>query len=312
MRILFAIAILMGVLIFAGCVSEPPAVPPNSSQIPPTVQQPAGLANGSLEQFKARGNAVECDGTVTVGSKKDVHAVYVMGEKSRWIKNGISSLQTFDLILDGKYGYYRVEGQNSKGCSWTRFDSSTKCYKDGVGMISTWVEMMKKYNGQEISGQKISYECKDASFGEQEFVPDGKVCDIAVDGECRAVTASSDLESAKSEIYWQNAQPFSIASYSQAGSMFTMNVRNAGVMGDLTINGIALFDETGAAPSNEQAKLKTGEAKQFEITLSNPCTAGGKYRYSINISFTDQNGVNITQYGKMAPQKDSRLIGICG
>ena len=181
MYVLAGVVLLVAIILAAVFVGMNPAQKPlgalnlgNTTAANP--QPTANLSGLSLKQLQALNKAVECD-IKTSDANVKLPKLYVKGDKVRMEAqvetNGKTS--TSSTILSENTIYYDVAffkqllSANGPGitCDWLKFDATQA---ELCGMNSSTLEKQAPAS---------SLTCRQASFGDEEFSPAGKVCDFA-------------------------------------------------------------------------------------------------------------------------------------
>jgi hypothetical protein len=205
MRILLGL-FMASLLILAGCPQDdgngPGTVPgtPGGGAVPPQgggSQQGGGqeppepepaipdeFASWDIEVMMALGQPVHC----TVSYEEDTFSteseLFFKGEKMRVESTSTMDGETFDtnLILIGNVSYISMDGQDyglGDDCEWVKmdFERLAECTPEEFAEdVESSTEAFDATG--EYEDAPSDFNCGYGSFGDEKFVPQGKVCDL--------------------------------------------------------------------------------------------------------------------------------------
>ncbi len=195
MRLLI-IAMLIALLLFAGCIN-PKSQTDQHYQNMQDVQEKDNQQNQHQEQVNeqeqetnnqgvaetiagliAKGIPVECTYTVEDNGQIQTYKVYILGEKTR--VDGSVNGMAYSMISineDGKQVVYVKGNYQMEGCDWMKMSYESEEVENPAEDINYDYPVDTEVETT-INGVRGTYECHPASFGEEKFVPNGQVCDL--------------------------------------------------------------------------------------------------------------------------------------
>jgi hypothetical protein len=146
-------------------------------------ETPDEFANWDIEAMLALGQPVHCTTTYVTGSFSSTSEIFLKGENMRiestTVSDGVATESK--LIMKGNTTYLATsEGQTyglEEDCVWVMldFDRMAECVPESMKDETESMSSSFDFNSEDAPDE---YNCGYALFGDEKFVPDGKVCDL--------------------------------------------------------------------------------------------------------------------------------------
>jgi hypothetical protein len=161
--------------------APPQEVPPEPE---PVELVPDEFENWDMEVLMALGQPVHCTTTYADASISTESEVFFKGESMRVESVSIMEGETFTtrMIIIGNLSYISMDGQTyglEEDCDWIKmdFERLQECIPEEMQEDAIGSDDLFNME-QDFENTPDDFNCEYALFGDEKFVPQGKVCDL--------------------------------------------------------------------------------------------------------------------------------------